>query len=134
MTSRLQSGRSAGAPINGKLGQRPLSSDEAGKFLNVCLDLQNEDAVTSHTLKPTTLTWSSKYGLGEASRTLLGHHALPGSQSLACYSRDMLSRPLAKYQSMLKNIRQGYFQPDVTRSGRFVSEVQPAVDPPCDFA
>ena len=74
--------------------------------------------VTGHTLKATTLSWAAKYGLDEPTRTLLGHHQLPGDKSLAAYSRDMLSRPLALYQAMLKNIRAGYFLPALSRSGR----------------
>ena len=41
---------------------------------------------------------------------MLGHHEVPG-QSMACYS-----------QSMLLNVRRGYFLPDESRSGRFVLE------------
>ncbi len=52
---------------------------------------------------------------------MLGHHEVPG-QSMACYSRDLLARPLAQYQSMLLNVRRGYFLPDESRSGRFVLE------------
>ena len=83
------------------LGERPFTSDEAGNFINALLELEGDQAVTSHRLKATTLTRCSKYGLDERSRTLLGHHELP-SRSLACYSREMLSRPLAHYQAMLK--------------------------------
>ena len=104
------------------LGMRTISSDEIGKFLNEVLGLTGASVVTSHCLKTTTLTWASKYGLDEPSRTLLGHHELE-SKSLACYSRDMLSRPLALYQAMLENIRSNNFQPDVSRSGRFAMEL-----------
>ena len=100
------------------LGTRHLSSEEIGDFLNHVLGLTGERVVTSHCMKTTTLTWCAKYGLEEPARTLLGHHELQ-SQSLACYSRDMLSRPLALYESMLLNIRSGSFLPDETRSGRF---------------
>ena len=106
-------------PTNGTLGTRHLSSEEVGDFLNHMLGLHGENVVTSHCMKATTLTWCAKYGLDEPARTLLGHHELQ-SQSLACYSRDMLSRPLALYESMLLNIRTGYFLPDETRSGRFL--------------
>ena len=106
-------------PMNGTLGTRHLSSEEIGDFLNHMLGLHGENVVTSHCMKATTLTWSAKYGLDESARTLLGHHELQ-SQSLACYSRDMLSRPLALYEAMLMNIRTGHFLPDETRSGRFV--------------
>ena len=106
-------------PTNGTLGTRHLSSEEIGDFLNHMLGLHGENVVTSHCMKATTLTWCAKYGLDEPARTLLGHHELQ-SQSLACYSRDMLSRPLALYESMLLNIRTGRFLPDETRSGRFL--------------
>ena len=106
-------------PTNGKLGTRHISSEEIGDFLNHMLGLHGEGVVTSHCMKATTLTWCAKYGLDEPARTLLGHHELQ-SQSLACYSRDMLSRPLALYESMLLNIRTGHFLPDETRSGRFI--------------
>ena len=106
-------------PMNGMLGTRHLSSEEIGDFLNHMLGLHGESVVTSHCMKATTLTWCAKYGLDESARTLLGHHELQ-SQSLACYSRDMLSRPLALYEAMLLNIRTGHFLPDETRSGRFV--------------
>ena len=101
------------------LGDRPLTSEEASDFINALLELEGDRVVTSHCLKTTTLTWCSKYGLDEPCRTLLGHHELQ-SRSLACYSREMLSRPLAHYQAMLKNIRDGRFLPDETRSGRFI--------------
>ena len=74
----------------------------------------------SHSLKRTTLAWASKYGLPEPTRAMLGHHEIPG-QSMACYSRDLLARPLSQYQSMLMNIRHGFFLPDESRSGRFVA-------------
>ena len=86
---------------------RSTTSTEIAEFLNEALQLEGEDIVTSHTLKATTLSWASKYGLDEPTRTLLGHHQLHGDRSLSAYSRDMLSRPLALYQAMLKNIRAG---------------------------
>ena len=109
-------------PHDSGLGTRTISSEEIGKFINEVLELSGDATVTSHCLKATTLTWCSKYGLDEPSRTLLGHHELE-SKSLACYSRDMLSRPLALYQAMLENIRSNNFQPDVSRSGRFATEL-----------
>ena len=92
------------------------------------MELSGEECVTSHSLKCTTLSWCSKYGLDEPTRTLLGHHELPG-KSMQCYSRDLLARPLAKHQAMLLNVRLGNFLPDCSRSGRFVGKnSQEAVD------
>ncbi len=97
---------------------RSTTSVEIAEFLNAALQLEGQDMVTSHMLKATTLSWAAKYGLDEPARTLLAHHQLPGDKSLAASSRDMLSRPLALYQAMLKNIRSGYFLPDLSQSGR----------------
>ena len=74
------------------------------------------DSKTSHSLKATPLIWASRYGMDDNSRTLLGHHALPGD-TLACYSRDMLARPLRKLDKMLSDVRTRRFAPDTTRSG-----------------
>lgn len=58
--------------------------------------------------------------LDEPSRTLLGHHELQGSKSMAVYSRDMLTRPLQLYCSMLSNIRKDHFRPDESRTSRML--------------
>lgn len=84
------------------LCERGCTSDEITTFLNVLL--KSESRATSHSLKHTTLSWSSSYSIDEQSRTLLGHHSLPGSKALMVYSRDMLTGPLHLYCSMLVNI------------------------------
>ena len=103
---------------DGELCERGCTSDEITTFLNVLL--KSESRATSHSLKHTTLSWSSSYGIDEQSRTLLGHHALPGSKALMVYSRDMLTRPLHLYCSMLVNIRRDHFRPDEARSSRII--------------
>ena len=70
----------------------------------------------SHVLKGTTLAWVGKRGFSERDGLLLGHHA-PGSSSLACYSRELLSAPLRAYRAMLRESRGNTFRPDTTRSG-----------------
>eukprot|EP00435_Cladocopium_sp_Y103_P075107 s178_g54.t1 len=69
------------------------------------------EETTSHSLKATTLAWCARYGIGDTSRAMLGHHAL------ALYSRDLLARPLRELCGMLLDVRQEHFQPDGTRSG-----------------
>ena len=104
------------APLqDGTLGQRSLTSDEIADFLNRVISTDDSNKVKSHSLKHTTLAWCAKYGIGENSRTLLGHHELPG-KSCAVYSRDLLTRPLQKYCAMLLNIRSGTFLPDSSRA------------------
>ncbi len=103
---------------DGELCERGCTSDEITAFLGVLL--KTGPRATSHSLKHTTLSWSSAYGIDEESRTLLGHHALPGSKALMVYSRDMLTKPLHLYCSMLVNIRRDHFRPDESRSSRII--------------
>ena len=64
-----------------------------------------------HSLKATTLTWMAKKGLSQYSQLMLGHHA-PESNSMAAYSRDLLSRPLRRYVEALREVREGRFKRD----------------------
>ena len=50
-------------------------------------------------------------------RTILGHHSLGNRKSVATYSRDLQSGPMQELVSLLECIREGHFQPDLTRSG-----------------
>lgn len=118
------------APLEGGLlGMRSITSDEATQFLNKLLHTDSSNKLSSHSLKHTTLSWCSKYGLKEDSRTLLGHHELP-SKSLTVYSRDVLTRPLQQYCAMLLNLRNGNFHPDSTRA-IWMGLAGAAVAPPC---
>ena len=101
---------------NGQLARGSCSSEDIGAFLTRLLELPDQDAIASHSMKATTLAWAAKFGIDESARLLLGHHSV-GGRSLATYSRDMLGRPLMIYSGMLASIRSGQFQPDMTRSG-----------------
>ena len=101
---------------NGQLARGSCSSEDIGAFLTRVLELTDQDAITSHSMKATTLAWAAKFGIDESARLLLGHHSV-GGRSLATYSRDMLGRPLMLYSGMLASIRSGQFEPDTTRSG-----------------
>ncbi|CAE7626860.1 unnamed protein product [Symbiodinium sp. CCMP2592] len=98
----------------GQLCKRRCTSSEAGVMLCNALNLDGDQRRTSHVLKGTTLAWVGKRGFGERDGLLLGHHA-PGSGSLACYSRELLSAPLRAYRAMLAEIRTNVFRPDSTR-------------------
>ena len=108
------------ASHGGVLCKRPCTTEEIGTFLNRMLKTNVENAITSHSLKHTTLSWCAAYGLDEPSRTLLGHHELQGAKAMTVYSRDLLTRPLQLYCSMLSNIRLDHFRPDVSRTSRMV--------------
>ena len=105
---------------DGRLCKRSCTSEEIGIFLNRFLKVSKDNSVSPHSLKHTTLAWCSAYGMDEPSRTLLGHHELQGSKSMAVYSRDMLTRPLQAYCAMLSNIRGDHFRPDESRTSRLL--------------
>eukprot|EP00435_Cladocopium_sp_Y103_P059351 s1613_g21.t1 len=101
----------------GGFTKRPLASDEISSILNDFLKLTDtEQAASSHSLKATTLVWAARYGIDDTSRAMLGHHAIQ-NKSMACYSRDLLAKPLRELCGMLLNVRLGHFRPDGTRSG-----------------
>ena len=89
-------------------------------FLNRTLSTNSENAVTPHSLKHTTPSWCAAYGLDEPSRTLLGHHELQGAKAMTVYSRDLLTRPLQLYCSMLESVHCDHFKPDESRTSRMV--------------
>ena len=97
---------------------RALTSAEGSSMMNGYLKIRPgaDIETTSHSLKDTTLVWAARFGMDEHSRLLLGHHSTK-ENSLACYSRDLLAKPLRELGGMLTSIRTGKFQPDGTRSG-----------------
>eukprot|EP00435_Cladocopium_sp_Y103_P009723 s610_g2.t1 len=103
--------------VDGSFTKRALTTAEASDMFNAYLEIEKTDrATTSHPLKATTLVWAARHGLDDRCRALLGHHTLK-EHSLACYSRDMLAKPLRDLAGMILNIQNGKFDPDGTRSG-----------------
>ena len=113
----------------GQATVRPLSTQEAGKWLNLLLKQKTETLgvsealqYTSHSFKATTLSYLAKYGCSFEDRLALGYHVDQVRMALR-YSRDGASRPLRILEACLTDIRLGKFKPDETRSGRFVNNV-----------
>ena len=104
---------------------RSVTTAEAGAWLRQILSKGSmpSEGVTGHSLKSTTLSWCSKFGMDKHTRLQLGHHAT-GDGTLNTYGRDFLAPALRKYDDLLSAIRKGTFYPDLTRSGR----VNPAAD------
>ena len=73
--------------------------------------------ITSHSCKCTCLSYLAKRGAGYDDRLVLGYHANKLRMTMT-YSRDSAARPLALLAHVLKEIREGIFEPDCTRSGR----------------
>ena len=82
-------------------------------------DLTN---VGSHSCKATLLSIAAKAGMAKEMRRTLGAHAVPGDKSVEAYSRDNLAAPLRELAKLLRVIRTGGFDPDSTRSGRWIHQ------------
>ena len=104
---------------------RPLSTEEAGKWLRMILTDGAFDIsaykFTSHTFKCTFLSYCAKRGISLEDRRILGYHA-EGSRVPLRYSRDSASRPLAVLENLILEIYHDKFRPDCTRSGRLVDD------------
>ena len=75
--------------------------------------------VGSHSCKTTLSGVAAKGGVSRVSRLTLGGHATPGDSSEDCYSRDAIASPLLELAQLLADIREGRFDPDASRSGRW---------------
>ena len=84
--------------------------------------------MTSHALKSTLLSWAANGGVPKFDRRMLGYHAKPGDKSMMEYSRDLLAEPLTELRRVMETVRDGTFQRDNTRSGRWVKA--PKQSPP----
>ena len=80
---------------SGMATSRPLSTSEAGKWINmlICRYSKCEVVYTSHSLKATCLSYLAKAGCGFADRLALGYHTNPLRMAFT-YSRDGATRPL----------------------------------------
>ena len=114
---------------DGTFTVRALTSAEGSSMMNDYMGIKKGDAAEtmSHSLKATTLVWAARFGMDEPSRLLLGHHSTK-ENSLACYRRDLLAKPLRELGVMLLSIRNGQFLPDGTRSGWMASSDKMATE------
>ena len=103
---------------NGKATRRPVDTDEVGAWLRTILGRKGEK-IGAHSLKTTLLSYATKRGFSDSDLLRLGSHA-NGARMAMIYGRDMLARPLRLLQALLKEIREGKFDPNATRSGRLV--------------
>ena len=109
--------------ISGAPTSRPLSTAEMKLWVHHLLEASGHSLesrrITSHSCKTSMLSFCAKFGIEWTDRMVLGGH-VSHLKSVIIYSRDSLALPLQKMSNMLKAIRDGSFQPDNTRSGRFV--------------
>ena len=87
-------------------------------------------ALSSHSLKATTLSWASKAEVPREHRRILGRHSSAVQCADSYYSRDMSIGPVNALQKVIEMIRAGTFQPDASRSNYFPTAVGPAAGTP----
>ena len=109
--------------MSGAATRRPLSTEEMKLWTTHLLEKSGHDLtgrkISSHSCKCTMLSFAAKFGMAWDDRLVLGGH-VGHLKSPITYSRDALARPLRLLSELLADIRSGRFQPDQTRSGRFV--------------
>ena len=119
--------------IGGGFGNDRLRTSEGCLWLRELLPrlgtgvgVEDVNRFGSHSGKATLLSWMAKAGASQQDRRLLGAHARPGDLSVLEYSRDALAGPLMQLEKVLRLVREGAFDPDETRSGRWrkVSDLQ----------
>lgn len=110
------------APMDGgglNWGKRHMTSNEGSAFLRMAIGAEKSASrrISTHSLKSTSISWCSKFGVDEGTKALLARHLSAIKNPQALYSRDLLSPVLRAYDQVLAAIRTGMFQPDRTRSG-----------------
>ncbi|CAE7733938.1 unnamed protein product [Symbiodinium necroappetens] len=77
-----------------------------------------DETFSSHGLKATPLSWTSKAGYPERTQLILGHHSLGSTgKTQESYAREVQAQPLRDLVECIAAIRRGLFHPDRTRSG-----------------
>ena len=121
--------------LQGGWRRRPLTSSEAVAWMHELMRMYGVNyspGVKVHSLKVTLLSWAAKRGLPPDVRKALGYHIDSNEMSMMTYSRDAMARPLRKLEALLAEVRLGTFDPDASRSGRLVPNVERAKDPQPD--
>ena len=122
------------APMGGggkQWRERYLTSDEGSEFLRSFLKAPKTESrrVSTHSLKSTAISWCSKMGMPEESRSILARHASSVKNPVALYSRDLLSPVLREFDEILEKIFRKQFEPDRSRSGMITPQAFSAANP-----
>lgn len=106
---------------------RYVTSEEGADFLRALLNKKKAAGrrVSTHSMKSTAISWTSKYGLGMEVRAVLARHSSALSNPTVLYSRDIISSALRDFDGVLASIRNRSFEPDRTRSGMLTPTFRP---------
>ena len=97
--------------------------------INLGIPIEEAKLYTSHSMKATMLSWCAKAGVPPNARRMLGYHSKASDKSTLVYSRDVMAWPLRHLGKVMKFVQRGLFDPDCTRSGRWVGREDEAA---CD--
>eukprot|EP00971_Amphidinium_carterae_P346458 6487917-Amphidinium_carterae.1 len=103
-----------------------MTSTQAAQALHAFLSASGSEVpgeYGTHSCKVTWLSWLAKAGVPMDTRAVLGGHISPGLVSVFTYSRDELAQPMRAIEALATQIRLKQFDPDATRSGRWLSPV-----------
>ena len=110
--------------VGGGWAKIPLSSDEAATWLREILRAHDVPSLGpgggTRSFKPTILSWMSKAGAPQGLQRLAGYHVEPGAKNPLEYGRDAMAPVLGFIEGLLDVISRGFFDPDRTRSGRWM--------------
>lgn len=104
---------------------RHMESSEGSRFMRELLGAPRtvDRRVSTHSLKSTAISWASKYGLTEYSRSVLARHTATVSTATAVYSRELLSPVLREFDTVLEGIRSGACKPACDEAAKEEQEV-----------
>ena len=117
---------------DGTPGEAGVSTAEIGAWLRLALP-RDAEPLSAHSLKRTLLSYANKRGLGNTDKLILGHHCHQGKMA-DVYGDDYAARPLRLLEGLLSDIRDGSFDPDASRAGRFVGPTESGHEPPFEPA
>ena len=120
--------------------RRSVSSAEVGRALRAFLGVPEENLdpaaprVTAYSLRGTCLGWGGKFGFDEDLKSVLGRHSSSIKTTQAIYSRELAAAPARKLQDMIREIAEGRFFPDNSRSSYFPSQASSKAPPARELA
>ena len=87
------------------------------------------DLMTGHSAKATALSWLNKAHVSRDDSAILGHHVVKSDRTVLAYSRDHQAGPLRTLECVYRDIREGRFLPDCTRSGYYPGDAHSMQSP-----
>jgi len=102
---------------------------EMSNILRSFLGAEDDFELSSHSMKSTTLSWSSKAEMPREYRRILGRHSSSTKEADSVYSRDLSFGPVRALERVFVMIREKSFAPDGKRSQFFPLTPQPGAAP-----